>query len=96
MTNLNNKPDNKNWWCFHCKKWIDKHLETTKFPVYANGFKLVDSYRCNYCQQDTGSDQQINICVDCGKITRILGLGMGYDNGKNTFSAEEGRFMFSR
>jgi len=71
---LNNNPNNKNWWCFNCKKWIDKKLETTEFPIYANGTHVGSGYRCNHCQRgDTGFFQTINICTTCKKIVRVIG-----------------------
>ena len=82
---LNNKPNNKSWWCFNCNKWIDKATETTTFPVYANNFHLTDSFKCNHCQHDTGTYQGIDTCTTCGKIVRIMGRGVGYDDNKNTF-----------
>jgi len=67
-------PNNKNWWCFNCKKWIDKKLETTEFPIYANRTHLGNGYRCNHCQRgDTGFFQTINRCTTCGKIVRVIG-----------------------
>lgn len=72
---LNNNKNNKNQWCFNCKKWIDKKTETTEFPIYANGTHLGTGYRCNHCQRgDTGLFQEISTCTICNKIIRVIGL----------------------